>query len=145
MPSRGIDRAYLLYCRVAAILFAGFTFYPLVTKVLEHRLAHDWAHTALHLLSGLMAAYAGWLASGVVPARLFTRAVALSYGILGVVGWFIDGLFLNTQVAIPLDPVANLFHLVLAGPALAIVAAHAAGAGRRPASAVRQPLTRPAK
>jgi hypothetical protein len=132
MPSGGIDRAYVLYSRVAAIMFAGFTGYPLVTKLLEHRLAHDWAHTALHLLSGLVAAYAGWLAGGVGPARLFGWAVAVSYGILGVVGWFIDGLFLDTPVAIPLDPVANVFHLVLAVPALAIVVAHATRSASSP-------------
>ena len=133
--SRGIDHVYRLYCRIAAVLFAGFTVYPLVTKLAENRLAHDWAHTALHLVSCLVAAYAGWLATGVVPARLFTWAVALTYGILGIVGWFIDGLFLNTAVAIPLDPVANVFHLVLAVPALAIVAVHAGTPGRAAAGA----------
>jgi hypothetical protein len=54
-------------------------------------------------------------------ARLFTGAVAAIYGVLGVIGWFVPGLLLGTPVVIPLDPVANVFHLVLAVPALVLV------------------------
>ncbi|GHH75277.1 hypothetical protein [Promicromonospora soli] len=115
------DRYFRLYCRVAAFLFAGFTVYPVITKLAEHRLAHDWAHSALHLLFCLLAAYAGWAARDARAARLFTGAVAVIYGVLGVIGWFVPGLLLGTPVAIPLDPVANVFHLVLAVPALVLV------------------------
>src|SRR5688500_12386158 len=108
------DRMYRLYARTATFLFAGFTVYPVFTKVIEHRLAHDWAHSALHLVSGLVALYAGWLATDALAARLFTWAIAVTYGILGVVGWFIPGLFMGTPMAIPLDVVANVFHLLLA-------------------------------
>src|SRR5215207_1522177 len=108
------DRLYRHYCRAAAVLFAAFTGYPLITKLIEHRLHHDWAHSALHLFSCLVAGYAGWRASSAVAARLFTWAIGLSYGVLGVVGWFIPGVLLGTPLAIPLDPVANTFHLVLA-------------------------------
>jgi hypothetical protein len=87
-----------------------------------HRLAHDWAHSALHLGSAAIAAYAGWLAGSATPATLFAWAVAIGYGILGVVGWFIDGLLLATPVAIPLGPVDNVFHLALGGAALVVVA-----------------------
>src|SRR4029453_11464336 len=100
--------------RTATFLFAGFTVYPVVTKVVEHRLAHDWAHSALHLVSCVVAWYAGWLAPHAVTARTFTWIIGLSYGVLGVVGWFVSGLLMTTPVAIPLDPVANVFHLVLA-------------------------------
>jgi hypothetical protein len=110
------------YCRVATVVFLLFTVYPVVTKLAEHRLAHDWAHSALHLGSAAVAAYAGWLAGSATPATLFAWAVAIGYGILGVVGWFIDGLLLATPLAIPLGPVDNVFHLALGGAALAVVA-----------------------
>jgi len=121
-PSARTDRRFRLYCRVAAFLFAGFTAYPVITKLAEHRLAHDWAHSALHLLFCLLAGYAGWAARDARAARFFTGAVAVLYGVLGVIGWFVPGLLLGTPVAIPLDPVANVFHLVLAVPALVLVA-----------------------
>jgi hypothetical protein len=109
------------YCRVATVVFLLFTVYPVITKLAEHRLAHDWAHGALHLGSALVAAYAGWFARSDTLARLFTWAVALTYGVLGVVGWFIDGLLLSTVVAIPLAVVDNLFHLALAVGAVAVI------------------------
>jgi len=109
---------YRIYCRVAAVVFLLFTAYPVVMKVHEHRLAGDWAHSALHLGSALFAAYAGWLAASTKPAALFTWAIAVTYGVLGLVGWFIDGLLLGTEVAIPLGPVDNVFHLGLAAGAV---------------------------
>jgi hypothetical protein len=111
---------YRTYCRVAAVVFAVFTAYPVITKSLDHRLAHDWAHSALHLVSALLAAYAGWFGPPVV-ARLFVTAIAIGYTALGVYGWFTDGLFLGTAVAIPLGPVDNVFHLALGLAALAIL------------------------
>ncbi|GIF96547.1 hypothetical protein [Catellatospora citrea] len=110
------------YCRIAAVVFFLFTAYPLVVKLAEHRLAHDWAHVVLHLLSMLVAVYAGWLAVTELPARLFTWAVGVGYTLLGTVGWFIDGLLLTTPVAIPLAPVDNIFHLALGLAALAVLA-----------------------
>ncbi|WP_125774966.1 hypothetical protein [Antribacter gilvus] len=121
-PARNV-RLFRLYCRVAAFLFAGFTVYPVITKLVDHRLAHDWVHSALHLLFCLLAVYAGWFARDVWAARWFTVTVGAAYGVLGVVGWFVPGLLLGTPVAIPLDPVANVFHLVLAVPAILLVAA----------------------
>jgi hypothetical protein len=108
-----------MYCRIAAVVFAVFTIYPVVTKALDHRLAHDWAHSALHLVSALVAAYAAWFGPPVV-ARLFVAAIAIGYTALGVFGWFTDGLFLGTAVAIPLGPV-DVFHLALGLPALVIL------------------------
>jgi hypothetical protein len=121
------------YCRVATVVFLLFTVYPVIVKMTEHRLAHDWAHSALHLGSALVAAYAGWLAPSDRLARVFTWGVALVYGVLGVIGWFIDGLLLSTPIAIPLGPVDNVFHLSLAaGAGAAIVLS---GRSRRPAGA----------
>ncbi|MEU8079217.1 hypothetical protein AB0B31_27695 [Catellatospora citrea] len=111
-----------MYCRIAAVVFFLFTAYPLVVKLAEHRLAHDWAHVVLHLSSMLAAGYAGWLAATDLPARLFTWAVGVGYTLLGTVGWFIDGLLLTTPVAIPLAPVDNVFHLALGSAALAVLA-----------------------
>jgi hypothetical protein len=110
--------AYRTYCRVAAVVFLLFTAYPVVIKVIEDRLSHDWLHSTLHLVSAATAAYAGWFARSETPARLFTWGVAVVYGVLGVVGWFIDGLLLNSHLAIPLGPVDNVFHLGLAAFAL---------------------------
>jgi hypothetical protein len=73
-------------------------------------------------VSALVAAYAGWFARSDGLARLFTWGVAGVYGVLGVVGWFIDGLLLGTPFAIPLMVVDNVFHLALAvGAGLVIV------------------------
>jgi hypothetical protein len=113
---------YRRYCQVAAFVFAAYTVYPVVTKLIEDRLAHDWAHSALHLVSALVAAYAGWLGPPVV-ARLYVVGIGVVYGVLGVYGWFIDGLFLDSHyLAVPLGPVENIFHLALAIPAVTIVA-----------------------
>jgi hypothetical protein len=108
------------YCRITSFVFAAFTVYPVVTKLADHRLAHDWAHSALHLLSTLVAAYAGWHGP-LVLARLYVAGIAIGYTALGVYGWFTDGLVLSTPVAIPLGPVDNVFHLLLGLPALAIL------------------------
>ena len=113
---------YRGYCRVATVVFLLFTIYPVVTKIAEHRLAHDWAHSALHLGSAIVAAYAGWLSRTDTIARLFTWAIAAIYGLLGVVGCFIDGLLLKTPLAIPLATVDNVFHLALAAGAIAVIA-----------------------
>lgn len=114
---------YRAYCRVAAVVFTLFTVYPVITKLLDGRLAHDWTHSALHLISALFAGYAGWLARSDVPARVFTWGVGVVYLALGVYGWFTDGLLLSTHLAIPLGPVDNIFHLALSVAALAIVVA----------------------
>ncbi|MFD2796616.1 hypothetical protein ACFS27_23845 [Promicromonospora vindobonensis] len=128
------DRHFRVYCRIAAFLFAAFTVYPVITKLVEHRLAHDWAHGALHLLFCLLAAYAGWVARDARVARHFTAVVGVVYGVLGVIGWFVQGLLLGTPLAVPLDPVANVFHLVLSVPALILVARFvAASRGKRAA------------
>jgi hypothetical protein len=118
------------YCQVAAFVFAAYTAYPVVTKLIEDRLAHDWAHSALHLGSALVAGYAGWLGPPVV-ARLYVIGIGAIYGVLGVYGWFIPGLFLDSHFAIPLGPVENIFHLALAVPAVTIVAVDAVTTRRR--------------
>lgn len=112
---------YRRYCQIATFVFAAFTVYPVTTKLIQERLAHDWAHSALHLVSAAVAGYAGWFGSQLI-ARLFVIAVGVGYGVLGTFGWFVDGLFLGSHVAIPLGPVENIFHLALSGPALAIIA-----------------------
>jgi len=110
-----------IYCRVAAVVFLLFTIYPMITKILEHRLHHDWAHGVLHLVSAAVAIYAGWFAKSNTLAVLFTWAVAIFYTALGVFGWFIDGLFLGTALAIPLGPVDHVFHLLLGFGAIAVL------------------------
>lgn len=109
------------YCRVAAVVFLLFTVYPLITKLLEHRLAHDWAHGVLHLISAAIGIYAGWFARSTILAALYTWTIAIVYTGLGIVGWFIDGLFLGAAVAIPLGPVDHAFHLLLGLAAIAVL------------------------
>ncbi|HZM81299.1 MAG TPA: hypothetical protein VFC19_36700 [Candidatus Limnocylindrales bacterium] len=110
-----------VYCRVAAMVFLLFTLYPLITKVLEQRLAHDWAHGLLHLISAAIGIYAGWFARSDTLAALYTWTIAIVYTTLGIGGWFIDGLFLGTAMAIPLGPVDHAFHLLLGLAAVAVL------------------------
>jgi hypothetical protein len=60
-----------------------------------------------------------------LPAHVFTLAVGIGYTLLGVLGWFVPGFFLHSVAAVPLDPAANVFHLVLGVPALTLVVQHA--------------------
>lgn len=110
-----------VYCRVAAVVFLLFTIYPLITKLLDQRLAHDWAHGLLHLVSAPIAIYAGWFAKSHLIAALYTWTIAIVYTALGVGGWFIEGLFLGTPWAIPLGPVDHAFHLLLGLGAIAVL------------------------
>ena len=116
-----MDRAYILYCRFAAVIFIVNTLYPMIVKLYQHRLAHDWFHSFLHLLSALFGAYAGWRANSMSPAKAFTWSMGVLYMGLGVYGWFTPGLFLNSPLAIPLGTADNSFHLLLSMPALIIV------------------------
>src|SRR6266511_2007087 len=82
----------------------------------------------------------GWPVTGRTArciSALRTWAIAVIYGVLGVVGWFIDGLLLGTPVAIPLGPADNVFHLALAAGAL-VVAVLARGAPRKLAMGAAQ-------
>jgi len=103
------------------MVFLLFTLYPLITKVLEQRLAHDWAHGLLHLISAAIGIYAGWFARSDTLAALYTWTIAIVYTTLGIGGWFIDGLFLGTAMAIPLGPVDHAFHLLLGLAAVAVL------------------------
>ncbi len=116
-----MNKTYRLYCRIATIVFVINTLYPVTTKLLQERLAEDWLHSTLHLCSAFLGAYAGWYASDIAPAKLFTWGIGLLYFALGVYGWFTPGLLLGTPFAIPLGPADNAFHLILSLPALAIV------------------------
>jgi len=121
---------------MATVVFLLFTVYPMVVKVVEHRLTHDWVHGVLHLGSAGFAAYAGWLARSLTPAIVYTWAVGIFYTALGVAGWFIDGFLLGTHLAIPLAPVDNIFHLGVGGAGLAVaLIAHRSKAGRQSLSA----------
>ena len=133
-----MERAYLLYCRIATVVFVVNTVYPLTTKLLQERLAEDWLHSVLHLCSALFGIYAGWYASNSAPARVFTWGIGLLYLVLGVYGWFTPGFLLHTSFAIPLGVADNAFHLFLSVPAVVIVvlaiarALQATSSSRRP-------------
>jgi hypothetical protein len=116
-----MELAYRRYCKAAAVAFVLAVLVAVPIKLLQGRLGHDWAHSALHLGSALPAAYAGWFARSAAPARAFTWAVGIGYFALGVYGWFTRGLLLGTPFAIPLGVADNLFHLLLSVPALVVV------------------------
>jgi hypothetical protein len=118
---------YVRYCRIAAVAFGLVAAYTLVVKVPRGGMAQDWLHTALHVVTGALALYLGWLRRGYVAQRAFTVGVVAVYGLLGVVGWFVDGIALRTTFAIPLAAADNLFHLALALAGLLFIAV----AGRR--------------
>ena len=81
-----MDRAYSLYCRIVAVVFVINTVYPLTSKLLQERLAEDWLHSVLHLCSALVGIYAGWYASNIAPAKVFTWGIGLLYLVLGSYG-----------------------------------------------------------
>jgi hypothetical protein len=116
-----VNRAYYVFCRIAAIVFIVNTLYPVAIKVAQHRLAHDWLHSLLHLISASIGMYAGWQGNSVTPAKAFTWGIGMLYLGLGVYGWFTPGLFLTSPLAIPLGVVDNVFHLLLSVPALTIL------------------------
>jgi hypothetical protein len=112
---------YRRYCRTAAVIFILITIYSVSIKAAQGRLAGDWLHSALHLCSGLIGVYAGWLARSPVPAKAFTWGIGLLYFALAFYGLFKPGLLLGTPLAIPLGVADNVFHLALSVPALAIL------------------------
>ena len=116
-----MEKLYRRYCKAAAVAFLLVTLYTVPTKHLQGRLEHDWAHSVLHLLSAVLAAYAGWYARGSGPARAYTWVVGIGYFALVWYGWFTDGLLLGTPLAIPLGVPENLFHLLVSIPALVII------------------------
>ena len=116
-----VDR-YVLSCRIAAVVFFLVALYTLAVKLPRGGMAHDWLHTVLHVVTGLAAAYLGWAHRGSAAPRIFAVGVIAVYGLLGMVGWFIDGIALGTRFAIPLGPAENVFHLGLAAVGLAVLA-----------------------
>jgi hypothetical protein len=83
-----LNRSYRLYCRVAAIAFALITIYALTVNIINQQLVHDWFHSVLHLTSAVFGAYAGWKATDIVLARVFTWSIGTLYLVLGIYGWF---------------------------------------------------------
>ena len=133
-----MERAYRLYCRIVTVVLIIITVHPLTTKLLQERFADDWLHSVLHLGSALFGIYAGWYATNIAPAKVFTWGIGLLYLVLGVYGWFTPGFLLHTSFAIPLGVADNAFHLFLSVPAVVIVvlaiarALQATSSSRRP-------------
>ncbi len=117
-----MDDAPRLYSRAAAVAFVLVAVYTVALKAPSGELSDDWAHTVLHVATGIVAAFAGWGARSALPARAFAAAIAVGYGALGVGGWFIDGLLLEREARIPLGVGDNVFHLLLAVGAVVAVA-----------------------
>jgi hypothetical protein len=110
-PGRSL---YRVYARGAAAAFLLVVLYTVLRKVPDGEFARDWTHTALHVVTAVFALHAGWLADDARPARALTAALALTYGALGVGGWFTDGLFMGSVFRIPLQSADNIFHLAFA-------------------------------
>ena len=128
--ARRARRSTRSFARLAAAAFFLVAAYTVIAKVATGEIADDWMHSVLHVASGSLAVYAGWLARGSTPATVFAASVAVVYGVLGVTGWFVDGLFLTRPVRIPLGAADNVFHLVLAVLALAALVAVSMRPGR---------------
>lgn len=120
---------YRAYARAAAAAFALVVLYTLVAKLPGGEMARDWTHTVLHVATGCVAIYAGWIAERAWPAKLFTGAIAVGYGTLGIFGSFSDGLLMGSPLRIPLEAADNIFHVVL-GAAAALTVAVAVGVPR---------------
>jgi hypothetical protein len=132
MPANASDRSHVYprFCRAAAFAFTLVAVYTLVLKGSSGAIERDWMHTALHIVTGAVAAYAGWISADIAAGRLFTIAILIAYGLLGVVGWFIDGLFLDSRIRIPLGAADNVFHVLLAAAAASVIL-RARGSGAR--------------
>lgn len=115
-------RLYTSYARGVAAAFFLVALYTLLIKVPSGEFARDWTHTALHIATGLLALYSGWIADSVMPSKALTLALAFAYGALGLVGWSTDGLLLGSAFPIPLDAADNVFHLALGLGAAATIA-----------------------
>lgn len=108
------------FVKVVAALFVLNTIYPTVVKGIEGRLAGDWLHGVLHLVTAVIAAYVGWRASDQRAPGMFALGLGLAYPALGVHGLLRPGLFLGTPFAIPLHTADNVFHLLVGIPALIV-------------------------
>jgi hypothetical protein len=115
---RSGDSTFLIFTRTAAVAFVVVVVYTLYAKVPDGDIRDDWLHTILHLVTGIVAVSIGWVWRSAAVARVFTLAVGTCYGVLGIGGWFTDGLFLKWEFAVPLTAVDNVFHLLLAGGAM---------------------------
>ena len=66
----GAADRYRTFARVAAAAFFLVAVYTLAVKVPTGEFDQDWLHTVLHLVSGAVAVYVGWMASGTeAPGR----------------------------------------------------------------------------
>ena len=124
--------AYRSYARAAAVAFLLVALYTVAVKLARGELADDWLHR-LHVATGTLAFHAGWLAASGASAKALTVAVGLVYGVLGVAGWFVDGLLMSTSFRIPLAAADNVFHLALAAGAAVALAAARRRKSERPA------------
>ena len=133
---------YRSFARAAALAFAAVAAYTLGVKLPVGELSRDWAHTALHVATGFMAAYAGRGAADARAARGFTLALVTVYGAPGVAGWFVDGLLTSTVLRIPLGAADHVFHLLLAVGGAATIASGERLSYRRSSSSSDKMRTR---
>lgn len=104
---------HVMFCRVAAVVFAAVSLYTVVIKLPSGEFGNDWAHTAFHVVTAVVAFFLGWIKPNQAAARAFTWGVAVLYGILGIVGWFMEGIAMGEAYRIPLSTADNIFHVAL--------------------------------
>lgn len=102
---------YVSFSRTVGIVFFLVALYTVAVKLPADGLAEDWAHTAFHVVTGGLAVILGWLSPSRLAPNAFTWAVVCFYGLLGVVGWFIEGIAMEYRFRIPLGIADNVFHL----------------------------------
>lgn len=113
-------KPYVIYCRFSAVVFLLVSLYTLAVKIPSGGLADDWLHTSLHVATAALALHLGWVRTRGAGPVLYTWSVVTVYGLLGVAGWFIDGIAMGTLVRVPLGAADNVFHLLLAGTGVAV-------------------------
>lgn len=118
-PTTG-DSKYRWYCRFTALVFSLVSAYTVMIKVPAGDFTRDWAHTALHVATALLAVHLGWFAPVGWGQRRFTWVLVAAYGALGAVGWAVGGILMDSPFRVPLTAADNVFHLLLAAVGVAV-------------------------
>lgn len=109
------------FARLACAVFLLVAAYTIAIKLPAGELHGDWLHTALHLATAMAALAVSRARVRPMWPRAFTWSLLTSYGALGVLGWFVDGLGMRTPLRVPLASGDNAFHLLLAAAALVTI------------------------
>lgn len=117
----GVLTSYRRFARLACAVFLLVAAYTIAVKLPAGELYGDWLHTVLHLATAMVALAVSRARVRPMWPRAFTWGLLAVYGVLGALGWFVDGLVMHTPLRVPLASADNVFHLLLAAGALVTV------------------------